>query len=178
LSGRGGDPVRLTDFRADVEDAVWSPDGKRLALVVSDVDPDDPDNQAEGAGKDEPKTPKPIVIKRRQFLRDGQGYLRDLRSHVYVFDVESKHSEQVTTGPYDDSGPTWSPAGRWRALPSTRTADPDANQNTDIFVVAARAGQTPLPLTRSPGADQSPVWSPDGRSVAYVAGGRPEDIWY
>ncbi|HEY0783263.1 MAG TPA: S9 family peptidase, partial [Thermoanaerobaculia bacterium] len=80
--------------------------------------------------------------------------------------------------PYDDGEPAWSPDGRYLAFTSNRTADPDANQNTDIFVVEARPGQTPRAITSSPGADASPAWSPDGRAVAYVAGGAPEDIWY
>jgi Tol biopolymer transport system component len=33
-------------------------------------------------------------------------------------------------------------------------------------------------VTTSPGADTSPVFSPDGKSVAYLAGGDPKDIWY
>src|SRR5512134_2127012 len=58
LDRRGGEAVKLTDYPASVSDLVWSPDGTRLALVVSDVDPDDPDPSAEEADEDQP--PKPI----------------------------------------------------------------------------------------------------------------------
>ncbi len=176
LDRRGGDAVRLSDYQADVSDLEWSPDSKRLALVVHDVDPEQPAAQEEGAKKKD--KPKPIVIRRRQFKRDGVGYLRELRDHLYVFDVATKQSVQITSGAYDDSAPVFAPDGRSLAFVSNRTADPDANQNTDVFLVAAEAGATPRALTTSPGSDEAPAFSPDGRFVTYVRGGDPKDMWY
>jgi Tol biopolymer transport system component len=115
LSREGGEAARLTDFKASVSSLAWSPDSTRLALILSDVDPDDPDEAADdeaGASKDrKPKAPKPIVLHRLQFKRDTEGYLREVRSHVTVFDVAGKSSFAVTSGPYDDSDPAWSPDG-------------------------------------------------------------------
>ncbi len=176
LDRRGGDAQRLSDYKADVSELAWSPDSKRLALIVHDVDPDEP--SAEGDEAEKPDKPKPIVIRRRQFKRDGEGYLRELRDHLHVLDVASKQSLQVTSGAYDDSAPVWSPDGRSLAFVSNRTADPDANQNTDVFLVAAEAGATPRALTTTPGGDFAPTFSPDGRFVAYVRGGDPKDMWY
>src|SRR5829696_2217989 len=139
LDRRGGEAVKLTDYKADVSDLAWSPDGKRLALVVGDIDPDDPDADGEDEEKAEKtgvtKTPKPIVIRRLQFKRDGEGYLREIRQHLYVFDVESKVSTPITSGPYEDNEPVWSPDGRWIAFTSNRTAEPDSNDNSDVFLV-------------------------------------------
>jgi dipeptidyl aminopeptidase/acylaminoacyl peptidase len=179
LDRRGGEAVKLTDYKADVSDLAWSPDGKRLALVVGDVDPDEEDEEkAEDAKAKPPKTPKPIVVRRLQFKRDGEGYLRDLRQHLYVFDVESKKSTQITSGPYDDSEPAWSPDGRFLAFTSNRTPEPDANDNSDVFIVEAKAGQKPRALTTWSGWDREPIFSPDGKWIAYLAGGDPKDVWY
>jgi dipeptidyl aminopeptidase/acylaminoacyl peptidase len=183
LDRRGGEAVKLTDFKADVSELAWSPDGKRLALIVSDVDPDDPSSPGEDGKPKEgaAKTPKPIVIHRLQFKRDREGYLRELRGHLYVFDVAAKTAVQVTSGPYDDGEPVWSPDGQSIAFTSNRTADPDANDNRDVFLVAAnpaKPGEAPRALTTSPGSDTAPSFSPDGKWIAYVAGGAPADIWY
>ena len=179
LDRRGGEAIKLTDYKADVDDLAWSPDGKRLALVVGDVDPDEPDeDKAEGDKPGAEKTPKPIVIHRLQFLRDGEGFLRDLHQHLYVFDVESKASVQVTSGRFDDAEPAWSPDGRSIAFTSNRTPEPDSNDNSDVFVVEAKAGQTPRAVTTAPTTDREPAWSPDGKWIAYLEGGDPKDFWY
>ena len=185
MSREGGEAVKLTGFKASVSSLAWSPDSTRLALIVSDVDPDDPDAGededaagADNADKKKDKAPKPIVVRRLQFKRDNEGYLRDIRSHVHVFDVASKSSFAVTSGPYDDADAAWSPDGRWIAFSSNRTQDPDASRDADIFVVEARAGAAPRSLATGPGEDQRPAFSPDGASIVYEAGGDPKDMWY
>jgi dipeptidyl aminopeptidase/acylaminoacyl peptidase len=182
LDRRGGEAARLTAYASGVSDLAWSADGRKLALVVPDPDPRDPKleedvEEKDCGGDEEERTDPPIVTRRRQFKRDGEGYLSEVRSHVHVFDLETRTGAPVTSGPYDDSEPAWSPDGRWIAFTSNRTPDPDASQNTDVFVVSAHGG-TPRALTSDPGGDRSPVFSPDGRTVAYLNAGDPDDMWY
>ena len=40
LNRAGGEATKLTEIKGGVSDYVWSPDGKRLAVVVQDPDPD------------------------------------------------------------------------------------------------------------------------------------------
>ena len=173
----GGEAAKLTDYKGGVSDLVWSPDSTRLALIVSDEDPDEVDTDEKPAD-DAKKTRKPIVLRRLQFKRDVRGFLREIRDHLHVFDVTSKTGFQVTNGPYDDSDPVWTPDGRWLVFVSNRSSDPDANRNTDLFVVAPRVNAMLRPLTTAPTSASAPAVSPDGKLVAYVEGGAPADMYY
>jgi len=177
LERRGGEAVKLTDYKGGVSSFEWSPDSTRLAVVAADPDPDAPPEDDEKPAA-EKKTPPPIVIRRLQFKRDTEGYLRERRSHIHVFDVKAKTSVPVTRGPYDDADPAWSPDSQSIAFSSNRTPDADANRNTDIFVVAAKAAQTPRAVASDPRSAAHPVFSPDGRTIVFVSGGDPKDMWY
>ncbi len=175
LPRSGGEALRLTELKTGVDSFAWSPDSKKLALVVSDPDPDEPAAEAKG---DDKKTAKPIVTNRVQFKRDGSGYLREIRSHLHIFDIDRKTSVQITSGPYDDEQPVWSPDGRTLAFVSNRSAEPDTNRDSNIFLIAPVAGETPRAITTNPSEDERPSWSPDGKTIVYVAGGVVADMWY
>lgn len=176
MNRAAGEAFRLTDYKADVSDLAWSPDSTKLALVVSDVDPHEkPDADT---SKDDKETARPTVVSRLQFKRDGRGYLGDIRSHIHVYDVKSKTTRQITSGPFDDEAPAWSPDGSLIAFVSNRSLpDADRTQDTDIFLVPA-AGGVPRAVAPSPRAESSPSFSPDGKLVVFVRGGDPKDLWY
>ncbi|MFC0517418.1 prolyl oligopeptidase family serine peptidase [Mucilaginibacter angelicae] len=159
IDRRGGEGVKLTNIKGDLSDYAWSPDGKRLVMVIGD-----PENK----GKEEPKTPKPIVIDRYRFKQDIVGYLQHLHSHLYLIDVATKKLDTLTRGDKDESSPVWSPDSKTIAFVSNRSADPDKNQNTDIFTIDARPGASMLQLTTWNGRDGNPQWSPDGRYISYL----------
>ncbi len=173
LDRRGGEAFPLTTLKGGVSDFVWSPDGARLAVVSHDPDPKEKDD----ADKEKKKTEPPIVVTRLQFKQDGEGYLDDLRDHVYVVTVADKKSVQITSGPYDDGNPAWSPDGTRLAFVSNRSENPDSNHNSDLFLVGAEGGEATR-LTSNPGPDESPAWSPDGRWIACVSSLKPELMWY
>ncbi|MEE8584271.1 MAG: S9 family peptidase, partial [Acidobacteriota bacterium] len=129
----------------------------------------------------EKEKPQPWVIDRLQFKRDNIGYLDRRRTHLYVFDLESKKLTQITSGDYEDRDPAWSPDGKLVAFASNRTDEPDGNSNSDIWIVSADntdQGKTLLQLTSNPGSDGDPAWSPDGDWIAYVTVTQPEILWY
>ena len=174
LDRAGGEAQRLTDVKGGVSDYAWSPDGTRVALLSHDADPADPvPDSVKG------KSPKPIVLDRYTFKRDYDGYLSHRRDHIWILDVASKKATQLTTGDFDDSAPRWSPDGKRLAFVSSRSgADPDRTNNSDIFVVDATPGATPVQLTTWAGPDVGPAWSPDGNEIAYLQGSEPKYVAY
>ena len=172
----GGEARRLTDFADGVEDFVWSPDAKQLAVIA--IDPEFP------ADAEKPKNPPPIVTERYQFKEDGAGYLDARRKHLYLFDIASGKAELLTPGAHDEQLPAWSPDGQTIAYVTKRGADPDRHLNYDIYLIAPKVGARERQLTTFPGADLDPywesypAWSPDSTRIAYLQSGEDKWVYY
>lgn len=173
LNRQGGEAQQLTKVIQGVRSYEWSPDGSQMVLVIQDPTP----AEKKAAAKDEQnldpeETRPPWVIDRLLFKRDRIGYLDRRRTHLYVVDVATREITQITSGDFDDSQPAWSPDGRFIAFVSNRTEEPDRNYNKDIWIVAVdnpNKGNTPRQVTRFPGEDSSPAWSPDSKWLVYTS---------
>ena len=100
LDRNGGEAQQFTDVKGRLTSYDWSPDGKKLLLVMADRDPNDPADDERPAGGAPAgagaKAPKPIVIDRYKFKQDVQGYLTQPAARLYLFDVETKKAEALT----------------------------------------------------------------------------------
>ena len=95
LDRRGGEARQLTSVKGNLSGYAWSPDAKKLLLVIAE----DPEEQAREKEKSESEKekPKPIVIDRYHFKQDIEGYLSantrpDL---IYLYDVAAWQARQA-----------------------------------------------------------------------------------
>ena len=92
---------------------------------------------------------------------DDAGQLRDHRTLV--------------NGWHGVSGLRWSPDSRYLAYHRD-----DLNFNTEVYLQSIEAGSQPVNVSMHPGNDYQPVWSPDGRKLAFLSDrkGDDADIWF
>jgi Tol biopolymer transport system component len=81
---------------------------------------------------------------------------------LYVLDVETRTSRQLTSGHGRDLHATWSPDGVSLAFAS------DRDGNLEIYTVRSD-GTGVMRITDSPGDDMLPAWSPGGDRIAFVS---------
>lgn len=171
LDRNGGEAWQLTELKGRLQGYEWSPDAKRIAMVIGDPDPDaEPGPPQPGAT---PRVPKPIVIDRYRYKQDGQGYLLSGRhTYLYIYDVESKKLERLTTSKWDESSPSWSPDGMRIAFMSNHGEDPDREPSAQLFVADAKPGSTEKALTPETvrAGRGRPEWSPDSKWIAFIDG--------
>jgi dipeptidyl aminopeptidase/acylaminoacyl peptidase len=166
ISMDGGEAHKLTDIPGEIRSFDWSPDGKQLLCTVVKLDKEELERQ-----KDETK--KKLGVVRREIDRvfyklDGYGYLPHERTHLWLVDARSGKAKQLTDhAVFDEAHPAFSPDGRWIVFISNRSENPDFHPDyIDLYVMPAAGGklrkiETPM------GEKHFPVFSPDGKWIAY-----------
>jgi len=169
-----GEARQLTSISTEADGALWSPDGKRI-LFVSEVYPDCKDDACNKARDEEVVTSKvKAKVFTRLFYRHWSSFTRFKRSHLFVVPVEGGTPVDITPGdhdvpPFSLGGQdlySISPDGQEVAFTSNIDEVEATSTNNDVFVVPITGG-TPRKISSSPGGDSTPLYSPDGRFIAY-----------
>ena len=156
----------LAQFLEGPSETVWSPDGKQVAfsMFVKDEAPSfaKAPTPPEGAKWNDGVK----VIDTLTFRFDGEGYLKDGATQVFVLPVDGGTPRQVTFGKADMSGPAW--LDNDTLLVSGNAAeDRDLDPIESEIYAVELADLSVTPLTSRDGPDTDPVVSPDGKTIAY-----------
>ena len=84
-------------------------------------------------------------------------------TQIWLADVGTGRTLQLTRGDKSSSGPSWSPDGRWLAFTSSRAED-----KSQLFLISPAGGEA-VQLTKSETGVRGFAWSPDGMAIAFTA---------
>jgi dipeptidyl aminopeptidase/acylaminoacyl peptidase len=173
----GGEAWQVTDFPTGVGGFEWSPDGEKLAFT-SEVWPEcgaDPKCLAKKAADEEGPVQARIIDELP--YRVWNSWHVGVRSHLFLVSRDGRTGlVDLTPGEHDvppiDLGSghdfVFSPDGGEIAFVMNATGTPAWNTQNDVFVIPTSGGEARR-VSPGDGADAGPLYSPDGRSIAYLS---------
>ncbi len=149
LPADGGEPEKLTDLPLGAGAPHWSPDGGKIAFAAPVDTADGPENA-------------PIVTDRLAYQADGAGFLRTIRKHLHVLDLDSRETRQVTDGDWHAGEPAWSPDSTRLAYGAATARDADLRPRAPLYVLDVSAPHTtPRQVALPDGIAARVTWADD-----------------
>jgi dipeptidyl aminopeptidase/acylaminoacyl peptidase len=159
----GGDAQRITNVSQDVEQIAWSPDGKQIAFVIADENPDQ----------------KQIEQHRDAFEVHDNDYLAteaQMPSHLWLVGADGSSTRRLTSGnwslpksapPSPPASPlSWSPDGRSIAIVQQATPYWGDTDQSVLAIIDVASGHI-RKLTDRKLLEGYPVFSADGAQISY-----------
>ncbi|TKH41459.1 peptidase S9 family protein [Paenibacillus terrae] len=166
IPASGGEARQLTWAGKGVHSLAWSPDGSYISFVAKTT---------ESLSSPTSVQPEGQVVNRTKAKSDGYGLWDNTRNHLYVTDVNSGDTVQLTFGAYDVAEPVWSPDGKLilfvARIAEHAEEDTDLRKQNDLFTIAPAISkgnaEAPRKLTFSELQIESAEYSPDGSTIAF-----------
>jgi len=171
---------KLTSIATEADGPIWSPDGKNI-LFVSNVYPECTDEACNQKKLDESAHTKiKALIFTHLLYRHWNGYKESKRSHLLVIPADGGASRDLTPGDHDapsfslggQDDYAFSPDGQEVCYTSNHDEEEATSTNNDLFIVSVNGGPAKK-ITDNPASDSTPLYSPDGKYIAYRAQVRP-----
>jgi dipeptidyl aminopeptidase/acylaminoacyl peptidase len=165
-----GATAAISNFTESPAGLAWSPDGKWLAFTMPVA------AERKPLKVELPEAPKsakwadpPKLIDRMVFRMDGEGYLPNVFSQLFIIGAEGGAVRQLTRGDFDHEGtPAFSADGKSVLISANRRPDADYEPlDSEIYSVDL-SDESIRALTDRRGPDQHPAVSPDGKHIAYL----------
>jgi dipeptidyl aminopeptidase/acylaminoacyl peptidase len=189
---------KLTDIVTEASGELWSPDGKNM-LFTSDVNPNCTfDDRGEAnCNKLTLDAAQNGKVKAQIFdhllYRHWNAYKEGKRTHIFVVEVPRGNADvtvvthvlslprDLTPGDYDapvfslggQDNYAFSPDGQEVCYTSNHDKNPADSTNNDLWIVPVSGGPAKNITADNPASDSTPLYSPDGRYIAYRAQQRP-----
>ncbi len=189
---------KLASIATEAGGELWSPDGKNI-LFTSDVYPEcDGAPAAEQACnarkvKEAEESKVKALVFDRLLYRHWNAYKAGKRSHIFVVEAPSAVRPSavvknvatkfldLTPGDYDapvfslggQDDYAFSPDGQEVCYTSNHDKVEATSTNNDLWIVPVSGGAAKNITADNPASDSTPLYSPDGSSIAYRAQQRP-----
>jgi dipeptidyl aminopeptidase/acylaminoacyl peptidase len=179
LDGTGN--AKLTELHTGASGVEWSKDGRRL-LFVSKVHPDCMTQEC-NKKKDEAIKNNPVKAKifTELMYKHWNNWRGPKRSHMFYMNMKSFKVYDLNIGKDFDVPPlalgssndySFSPDGKEAAFATNTSEFIATSTNNDIFLINLKdaVGTADVPFTKisiSEGNDNQPVYSPDGKYIAF-----------
>jgi dipeptidyl aminopeptidase/acylaminoacyl peptidase len=180
-SGSVGGAHKLTSIATEAGGELWSPDGKNI-LFTSGIYPECPDEACNARKLKESEDSKvKAIIFDRLLYRHWNAYKRGMRSHIFVTPVDGGTARDLTPGDYDSpvfslggqDDYAFSPDGQEICYTSNHDKVEATSTNNDLWIVPVTGGTAKDITADNPASDSTPLYSPDGKYIAYRAQQRP-----
>jgi dipeptidyl aminopeptidase/acylaminoacyl peptidase len=187
MDAGGGNARQLTSLAGGASGVLFAGDGKNL-VFSSEVYPDCADDACNKTRLEaEKNNPVQARIYTTLLYRHWNQWQSARRRHLFVVPLEGGQPKDLTPGSRDvppfslGGGDDYAVAPDGQELCFVMNADPElaTSTNSDLYVVPIAGGEAQK-ITANPAADNTPVYSPDGRFIAYraqVRAGYESDRW-
>jgi dipeptidyl aminopeptidase/acylaminoacyl peptidase len=176
MNADGGSIRQVTNISTEASGELYSPDGKNI-IFVSEVFPEcGADDACNRKSLDALKnSPTKARIYDSLLYRHWTEWRGPRRSHLLLMAIDGGAARDLTPGtrdvpPFSLGGPddyALSPDGHELCYAVVNDEVSATSTNTDLFVVTLEGDFKPGQVTTNPGADSSPLYSPDGKYLAY-----------
>jgi len=178
----GAGRKQVTHLNGGATGPVWAPTSDRIAFTSS-VYPEC-SNDACNAAKEKAASDNKVKahVADQLMYRHWNAWDEGTRSHLFVVAIDGSAPRDlipgakydVPPGPFGGSeGYAWSPDGRELAYTAKDQGRADATStDVNVYTISSSGGAPTVITAANKGADQNPVYSPDGRYIAYASQAR------